>query len=210
MKSLTCQGCFTQMPTSFVEGDECDMCGSTDVIENVVVSRSEQAHQAENNYEAYHILFADEYVPAVSYDAEFQPQLDGPYVFDAEAWTFETHSSARGDHTNLRQNDLMLPALRVISLAGRALGNQEIIDILVKHAVVPARAKAETKVQLGWALHYLLNAKLIAYRGESVYGCTEHGLTILDLDEAEARAKLQVIYDRLYWCREDRFGEKVA
>ena len=210
MKSLTCQGCFTQMPTSFVEGDECDMCGSTNVIENVVVSRSEQAHQADNNYEAYHTLFADEYVPAVSYDAEFQPQLDGPYVFDAEAWTFETNSGARGDHTNLRQNDLMLPALRVLSSAGRALGLSDVTDRLVKSGLVPAKAKAETKVQLGWAIHYLLNAKLIAYRGESVYGCTEHGLTILDLDEAEARAKLQVIYDRLYWCREDRFGDKVA
>ena len=210
MKSLTCQSCFTQMPTSFVEGDECDICQKvTDVIENVVVSRSEQAHQAENNYEAYHTLFADEYVPAVSYDAEFQPDLDGPYVFDAEAWTFETNSSARGDHTNLRDNDLMLPVLRVLSSSGRALGNQEITDTLVKSGLIPARAKAESKVQIGFTIHYLLNAKLIAYRGESVYGCTEHGLTILDLDEGEARAKLQVVYDRLYRCRWDRFG-KVA
>jgi len=58
--------------------------------------------------------------------------------------------------------------------------------------------------RLGWTMYYLRNSSLITYRGESVYGCTEHGLIFAGMGEEDARAKLKVVYDRLHFWRASR------
>ena len=98
----------------------------------------------------------------------------------------------------------MLPVLQILSMAGRALATQEVMGRLIDTGIVPNHARAVMEQRLGWTMYYLRNSSLIAYRGESVYGCTEHGLVLADMNERDARAKLKVVYDRLHFWRESR------
>ena len=204
MTTYRCNSCFLDLPTAWSDGDECPSCFSVEGgtrIETMI--RKSVILEDNHDYVVYNDLYGNDLVPADNYDADVQLH-DGPYTFNADDFKFSRYAKRTGNDDYLRDHDLMLPVLQILSMAGRALATQEVMGRLIDTGIVPNHARAVMEQRLGWTMYYLRNSSLIAYRGENVYGCTENGLVLADMNEADARAKLKVVYDRLHFWRESR------
>jgi len=204
MNTYRCVSCFLDLPSAWEPDQECPSCMSTEGGSLIEIKiRKTSILEDNHDYKVYTELYGDDLVPADNYDADVQLH-DGPYTFNADDFKFSRYEKRTGNDDYLRDHDLMLPVLQILSLAGRALATQEVMGRLIDTGIVPNHARTIMEQRLGWTMYYLRNSSLIAYRGESVYGCTEHGLILADMGEEDARAKLKVVYDRLHFWRASR------
>lgn len=200
IKRYSCSTTYLELPTSFTQGDECHYCSGCVPTENAQeLSNSQIAFEDNHNYDLYHAIYSDEYVPTVEYDAEIQRLADGPYrapEFGYSTYTYRESDDYHKDH------DLMLPILELLS--ERTLSNSGIYRALVQNNTIPERGRGKVmKNRVGLATYYLKHANLIQYFGGSNYTLTEYGGEFLTMSKSEAIAKLKVVYDRLYESRLD-------